>query len=242
MESTFQSDELLPPLPIPSLEDSCRKYLKSVQPHVSPEELRKTTFIVNMFVTGEGKRLQEQLKERGKQMKNWLEEWWEAAAYLSVRTPLAVLSNYGGPSWLESKWPPLMGSRCERAALWICGGLGFYQLLRSEKVPPQVHAGRCLSMNEFRRLFACTRMPFPSMDRLHTHFKTMSEGPSPNHVIVTCNGHIYCLYVIHEDQTVLSLSELKQQLSWIETHSQLIGKGPGVCALTSTNRDIWAKV
>ena len=84
-----------------------------------------------------------------------------------------------------------MGSRCERAAQWIYVGVEFYQLLQeysafiltvpsrsvffciySEKVLPQAHAGRYLSMNEFRRLFACTRMPSPSMDRLHTHFRT----------------------------------------------------------------------
>ncbi|XP_062516650.1 peroxisomal carnitine O-octanoyltransferase-like isoform X2 [Corticium candelabrum] len=239
MASTFHYDDMLPPLPVPLLEETCRKYIKSVQPHVTLTELQNTEFIVNMFATSEGKHLQERLKERSREMKNWLEEWWESA-YMTARTPIAILSNFGGPDWGISKWSESAG-RAERAAIWINVAMDFYDLLRSEAVQPDFYGGQHLSMNQFRSLFACTRMPNFSKDVLHRHFKTHSEGSCPRHIVVSCNGHLYSVDVICNDQIRLSVPELKEQLSHVESHSKSIGKGPSVAALTSTNRDVWAE-
>ena len=45
----------LPRLPIPKLEDSCRRYLAALAPILTPEELQRSEKIVLAFRDGEGK-------------------------------------------------------------------------------------------------------------------------------------------------------------------------------------------
>ena len=45
----------LPRLPIPKLEDSCRRYLAALTPLLTPEDLRQSERIVSTFRDGEGK-------------------------------------------------------------------------------------------------------------------------------------------------------------------------------------------
>jgi len=44
----------LPRLPVPKLEDSCRRYLAALAPVLTPEELRRSEKIVDAFRDGEG--------------------------------------------------------------------------------------------------------------------------------------------------------------------------------------------
>lgn len=48
---------------------------------------------------------------------------------MTARTPIAILSNFGGPDWGISKWSESAG-RAERAAIWINVAMDFYDLLR----------------------------------------------------------------------------------------------------------------
>ena len=71
-EKTFSNDELLPPLPLPELNDSLSLYLDSVKPHLNDEEFAKTKQIVDDFKKNEGKILHERLLDRAKKRKNWV--------------------------------------------------------------------------------------------------------------------------------------------------------------------------
>ena len=71
-EKTFSNDELLPPLPLPELNDSLSLYLDSVKPHLSDEEFVKTKQIVDDFEKNEGKILHQRLLDRAKKRKNWV--------------------------------------------------------------------------------------------------------------------------------------------------------------------------
>ena len=71
-EKTFSNDELLPPLPLPELNDSLSLYLDSVKPHLNDEEFVKTKQIVDDFKKNEGKILHERLLDRAKKRKNWV--------------------------------------------------------------------------------------------------------------------------------------------------------------------------
>lgn len=57
-EGTFQFQSKLPCLPVPSLEETCDKYLKSSIPFLTPSEFERTKKIVEEFKSGDGKRLQ----------------------------------------------------------------------------------------------------------------------------------------------------------------------------------------
>ena len=62
--STFGADKSLEKLPVPSLESSIKKFLKSIQPFVSDSEYKITENLCNAFADGEGKILQNLLLKK----------------------------------------------------------------------------------------------------------------------------------------------------------------------------------
>jgi carnitine O-acetyltransferase len=60
---TFASQDKLPKLPIPPLEDTCRRYLRALEGLQSSEEHEATKRVVSEFLQGDGPRLQERLKQ-----------------------------------------------------------------------------------------------------------------------------------------------------------------------------------
>lgn len=64
--ATFESDGKLPPLPVPPLKATLDKYLKSIEPFLTEEELAKTQQICEKFQEpdGEGEKLQSLLMKR----------------------------------------------------------------------------------------------------------------------------------------------------------------------------------
>ena len=68
-ENTFQYDETLPPLPLPSLENTLAKYLDTVRPYLTEEEFAATEALVKEFRDGQGKVLHEKLSIKASQSK-----------------------------------------------------------------------------------------------------------------------------------------------------------------------------
>ncbi|PBP17172.1 choline/Carnitine O-acyltransferase [Diplocarpon rosae] len=85
-------EDSLPKLPVPTLEETAARYLKSVHPLLSTSEFESTTKAVEEFIKpgGAGSKLQEKLIARREdpKHKNWIYEWWNDAAYLSYRDPV----------------------------------------------------------------------------------------------------------------------------------------------------------
>ena len=69
---TFSVDDLLPSLPVPCLNKTCDKYLESVRPFVTDEELKTTIKVVEDFKKGVGKHLHSLLVEKAKHERNWV--------------------------------------------------------------------------------------------------------------------------------------------------------------------------
>ena len=83
-------------LPIPSLEETAERYLKSVS-HLftSKQEFTHYTHLVHDFVHGQGPELQKRLLDYDKtQPYSWLENWWLSLAYLSWRESVLINSNW----------------------------------------------------------------------------------------------------------------------------------------------------
>ncbi|ELW48097.1 Peroxisomal carnitine O-octanoyltransferase [Tupaia chinensis] len=74
-ERTFQYQDFLPSLPVPSLGETLKKYLESVKPFANEEEYKKTEEIVQKFQNGIGEKLQQKLLERAKGKRNWAREY-----------------------------------------------------------------------------------------------------------------------------------------------------------------------
>lgn len=74
-DSTFRLDPVLPSLPLPPLDVTLKKYLESVKPFVTPEELAHTEKLVKEFQNGAGKVLHQKLSEKASKSRNWVSYW-----------------------------------------------------------------------------------------------------------------------------------------------------------------------
>lgn len=95
----FQNSLKLPSLPVPSLNQTIEKYVKTVTPFLTESELLNTKKLLKEFSDegGTGKKLQKLLVERAHQHENWLDEWWLHTAYLEYRDPVVVFFE----SWIS---------------------------------------------------------------------------------------------------------------------------------------------
>ncbi|XP_061202088.1 peroxisomal carnitine O-octanoyltransferase isoform X1 [Neopsephotus bourkii] len=241
-ERTFQYQDFLPSLPVPSLDDSLSKYLDAVKPFLNQEEYQRTENIVKKFKNGIGKELHEKLLERAKTRRNWLEDWWLNVAYLDLRISTQIHCNIGGPGpFIEHCWPPKEGTQIERACIYTWHILKFWHLLRTEKVPVERSLDEVLDMSQFRMLFCTCRIPGVTRDSISHYFKTETEGECPSHLIVLCRGRVFAFDAIHEG-SMLTPPEIFRQLTHIQKTCHSEPDGPGVAALTSCERTKWAEL
>ncbi len=163
-EQLFPTQASLPPLPVPSLADTRERYLASLRPLLSPEDLAHTEELLNDFCRdgGGGAELQQMLEDRAGTERNWVEEWWEQLAYLRTRTTMAVHINWFGviPDWGR----PM--SNVHAAALMIHGVCSVRSMILGGKFPVEQMRGQPLDMHQFTRVFGMTRVPQEGADVL----------------------------------------------------------------------------
>ncbi|XP_029444668.1 peroxisomal carnitine O-octanoyltransferase [Rhinatrema bivittatum] len=240
-ERTFQYQNSLPPLPVPALEESLKKYLDAVKPFLNREEYLRTCEIVQKFEHGIGKELQLKLLERAKMKKNWLEEWWLNSAYLDVRSPSQLNVNFGGPApYCEHFWPPNEGTQLERGALSVWNTVQFWDLLRTERLVVEKAKNAPLDMDQYRMLFCTCKVPGITRDSITNYFRTEREGDCLSHVVVMCRGRVFTFDTVHEGHFLTS-PEIYRQLAFIQKRCHNESRGPGVAALTTEERTHWAK-
>ena len=71
-----EAQENLPKLPVPDLEDTCRRYLASLKELQDPGEHEATKRAVEDFLKGDGPRIQARLKEWAVTQDSYIEEFW----------------------------------------------------------------------------------------------------------------------------------------------------------------------
>lgn len=73
---TFSFESALPKLPVPSLDSTLDKYLRSVQPFVTDEEFSRTRSICENFKKSPRvQELQRMLLKRAEEKQSWMAEW-----------------------------------------------------------------------------------------------------------------------------------------------------------------------
>lgn len=102
--STFANQNKLPTLPIPPLDKTLQKYLKTLIPfvtsksapfQVNQQEYERIQSIIQDFGKTLGPQLQQRLLAYAKtQPDNWLDVWWLRFAYHAWREPLLINSNW----------------------------------------------------------------------------------------------------------------------------------------------------
>lgn len=95
--SMYSHQSLLPKLPVPSLAETCDRYLGSLRPISSQDDYARNLALVNQLQApgAFGHELQKRLLARyDNTEKGWLIDWWNDYAYMGYRDPISFNVNY----------------------------------------------------------------------------------------------------------------------------------------------------
>ncbi|ULT81359.1 hypothetical protein L3Y34_011327 [Caenorhabditis briggsae] len=236
MESTFSHQNSIPSLPLPGLKDTIEKYLKSLSPIVSKEELEHVTSLARGFGDSEnGRKLQNFLELKSSSSKNWLEDWWYDAYTTNQDTLLT--QNMGAiiPKSFMSNT-----SQIGMASQIIHHLMNYWSRVRHEKIEITKSRGINWDMSQVYNLFNACRTPAVSKDKIERYFCTESEGFCPSHIVVLYNGHIWKMETVQNGK-ILSVPEIRNILEIIKSGSNRTDEN-SIVKLTSLERDTWAKL
>ncbi|KAJ3282746.1 Carnitine O-acetyltransferase mitochondrial [Rhizoclosmatium sp. JEL0117] len=230
-KNLFKYQNSLPRLPIPSLEETCSKYLASVRPLLSETEFGTTTAVVNDFMTGFGRTLQQRLIEHDKLKPNsWLIDWWNSLAYMAYRDPVVVNVSYYY-SFVDD--PNRMGQPALRAAEIATAAMEFRRLIVTEELQPDMVRGTPLCSNQYRYLFNSTRIP-----QIPEDITRLSDPTKHNHIIVVRKNQFFNVELVVNGKQ-LSTDEIKEQIEAIYNTADQFEDVPPVGVLTTLDRDTW---
>lgn len=239
--STYQGQDKLPKLPIPKLEDTCARYVKALTPLLSEQQLATTRAAVDAFVATDGPKLQQELCAYAEDKASYIEDFWYDA-YLAGSS--SVVLNINPYFVLEDDPVPQHNDQGRRAAALTISALQFLCKLRAETLAPDDWRGAPLCMNQYRRLFGCTRMPKDGCDQIQSH-------PDSKHLVVMAKGRIYYFDVLWGDGSLCVSEErlcANLQLILDDARAATSGGGPAglsqqlaesVGVLTSELRPTW---
>lgn len=225
----------LPKLPIPPLEDTCKRYLKALEALQDKHEHEATTAAVQEFLLGEGPRIQQELIEWAKDKASYIEEFWYES-YLSHSDPVVLALN---PFFvLENDPTPDRGSQLPRTASLIISSLGFIHDLRTGILEPDMVRDTPLDMDQYPRLFGAARIPTDRGCKMEVYSDS-------RHIVVIRRGQFYWFDVLDDDSLPLLterqvLRNLQAIVSDADTldRSEVARKAIGV--LSTENRKIWS--
>jgi carnitine O-acetyltransferase len=224
-------EDSLPRLPVPSLEETGRRYLKSVHPLLSPGEFARTSKAVAEFVRpgGEGEPLQKRLLARREdpRIKNWLAEWWNHSAYLAYRDPVVPYVSY----FYSYRDDRKRRNPAARAAAITTAALDFKRQVDDGSLEPEYMRELPLAMSSYQYMFHCCRVPAEGADYPQKY--SPRENP---HITVVRKNQFFKLPII-VDGRPLTAAELRKQFERI--YKRAGHGGPPVGVLTTANRDVW---
>ncbi len=223
-------EESLPRLPVPTLEETSKRYLKSVHPLLNKAEFENTKKIVRDFTKpgNIGPELQKRLEARREESKhkNWIYEWWNDAAYLSYRDPVIPYVSY----FYSHRDDRRRRNPAKRAAAITTAVLEFKKQVDQSSLEPEYMKRLPISMESYQWMFNTCRIPGKSVD----HPVKYSYRDHKYIVVVRKNQFFKVMYEIGGQQ--LTYSELEKQFNRVYRMAQ---KAPAVGALTVQNRDLW---
>jgi carnitine O-acetyltransferase len=223
-------EDSLPKLPVPKLEETAARYLKTVRPLLSQSELESTTKAVHEFIQpgAIGTKLQEKLIARREdpKHKNWIYEWWNDAAYLTYRDPVVPYVSY----FYSHRDDRRRRDPAKRAAAISTAALSFKKQVDEKTLEPEYMKKLPISMESYQWMFNACRIPAKPAD-----FPKTYSPADHTHILVVRKNQFF--KVMHEvDGRELNTSELEQQFKRVYEKAE---RQPGIGMLTTENRDVW---
>jgi carnitine O-acetyltransferase len=151
----LQGQAALPRLPVPELNATVSRYLRSLQPLLSPSDLARNESLARDFLASPvSQKLQQFLHERNAREPNsWLETWWNRLAYLEYRESSVINVNFAMP------FRSFAGaSQARRAAVLTRGALDYKHMVDTRTLVPDPQPYDQLPHT---RIFNACRVPEP---------------------------------------------------------------------------------
>jgi len=227
----------VPRLPVPPLEHTMELLVRSVEPHVTPEELAETKRKVAAFMSGLGPELQKRLLAHKEAHPNtsWFAEWWNRAAYLGYRD--SIVWNVTYYLQFKDEFPAGMLRPTRRAARFLLHALTYRDLVVSGNLAPDMKGKTPMSNSQHKYLYNACRMPGPNqMDFVRTYAPDLY-----GHIVVMRKNRVYAIDVLDPATgKALTLNEIQAQLDRVVAMADRLGTDPHpVGILTADNRDVW---
>jgi carnitine O-acetyltransferase len=235
--STFGNEDRLPRVPLPTLEDSCARFLAWCAPLLTEPEMAATRAEVDAFGRpgGPGRRLHAALEQYDatEGVHSWLDTFWPYR-YLGRRDRIALNANF------FFLFQDSGQTQVERAAALITAAVDYKRQLDEERVPPIVRRGQPLSMEQNRYLFSATRIPGPVQDTVRSPYTEEWPGPSQaRHIVVNFGGTMVRMDVLAPDGRPYSADDLMAGLHTI-MKADAAEPDTSVGHLTTKARAEWA--
>lgn len=234
---TYAHQSALQKLPIPDLQDTCRKYLDAVRPLHTPREHEETVAAVKEFLKTDGPELQERLKRYAATKASYIEQFWYDS-YLHYDNP--VVLNLNPFFLLEDDPTPARNNQVTRAASLVVSSCAFVRALRKEELFPDKVRGTPLCMYQYPRIVSTARIPT-------ANGCVMQSDHTSKHIVVICRSQFYWFDVLDEDSDViLTEKDVAHNLQAIVEDAQntpiLEAAKSAMGVLTTENRRVWASL
>ncbi|SDC43690.1 carnitine O-acetyltransferase [Actinokineospora iranica] len=236
---TFGNEDRLPRVPLPTVEESCQRFLEWCSPLLTADQLAQTEAAVAEFLRPDSpaRELHAELERFNETegVQSWLDTFWPSR-YLGRRDRIALNANF------FFLFKDADQGQVERAAGIIASAVGFKLLLDAEEIPPVIQRGQALSMAQNKYLFSTTRIPGAVQDSVRTPYTPEWPGPSDaRHIVVFFGGSMFRMDVIGADGVPHSLDDLATGLRAImKTDTADATSETSVGHLTTKARAEWA--
>ncbi|MEV6315362.1 choline/carnitine O-acyltransferase [Streptomyces sp. NPDC051776] len=237
--STFGNEDRLPRVPLPSLEETCERFIAWCSPLLTAEELAATEAEVAAFLRpdGPGRKLHAALESYNNTagVRSWLDDFWPSR-YLGRRDRIALNANFFFLFQEDG------GRQVDRAAGLIAGALNYKAKLDAETIPPLVTRGVPQSMVQNKYLFSTTRIPGDPQDTVRAPYSEEAPGPSrARHIVVFHRGNMFRMDVLGPDGRPYTLDDLASGLCAVKkAGAQAATPGTSIGPLTTKARAEWA--
>ncbi|XP_075894248.1 carnitine O-palmitoyltransferase 1, liver isoform isoform X2 [Nelusetta ayraudi] len=226
---SFQNS--LPRLPVPTVKDTCKRYLESVRPLMEDEQYERMEGLAKDFEKNLGPRLQWYLKLKAWWASNYVSDWWEEYIYLRGRGPIMVNSNYYAMDFLYVFPTHIQAARAGNAIHAIM--LYRRKLDRAQIKPLMLQHTIPMCSAQYERMFNTTRVPGVDTD-------TLQHVNETKHIVVYHKGRFFKVWMFYDGRLLLP-REIEQQMERIMTDtSEPLPGEEKLAALTAGDRTPWA--
>jgi carnitine O-acetyltransferase len=221
-------EDSLPRLPVPSLEETSARYLKSIHPLLNKDEYAASEKAVAAFRKegGLGQTLQKRLLARrdDPKHKSWIYDWWNNDAYLTYRDPVVPYVSY----FYSFRDDRRRRNPAKRAATITTAALEFKRQVDEASLEPEYMRKLPMSMSVYRFMFNTSRVAAEPADY------PIQYGHKGNQHIVVIRKNQFFKVDTHVGGKQLTTAELELQFSKIYKNAQQVAP---IGSITSLPRD-----